>query len=79
MFSKEILRQIVAKQKKELNLGQATTEREILKEILRWLNDERVIILTGVRRCGKSTLLKQLMMQASKWCYISFEDERLLD
>ncbi len=79
MITKEILRQIVSKQKNELALKKETLRREILGEILRWLKDDRVIILTGVRRCGKSTLLKQLMQEMSGWSYINFEDERLLD
>src|SRR3989344_4135119 len=79
MISKDILRQLVTKQKNELDLKFETIERDILKEVLQWLNDNRVIILTGVRRCGKSTLLKQLMSRTKQWSYINFEDERLLD
>ncbi len=42
------------------------------------MDDSRVIILTGVRRSGKSTLLKQIMQETKTWCYVNFEDERLL-
>ena len=79
MINKEILRQVVLKQKKELSQTQHTVTREILYSILKWFKDERIIILTGVRRCGKSTLLKQIMQNTSHWCYVNFEDERLLD
>ena len=79
MTTKEILRQVVINQKKELNIQKETVRREILDKILGFFEDERIIILTGVRRCGKSTLLKQLMQNKSGWCYINFEDERLLD
>ncbi len=79
MISKEILRQVVSKQKKELSLNQDSIPREILNKILQWFDDNRIIILTGVRRCGKSTLLKQIMKNKSEWCYVNFEDERLLD
>lgn len=79
MIAKDILRQVVTKQKNELDLKKETIQREILNEILKWLKDDRVIILTGVRRCGKSTLLKQIMQVTSEWSYINFEDERLLD
>ncbi len=79
MISKDILRQIVAKQKNELNLGLETVKRDILGEVLQGFKDNRVIILTGVRRCGKSTLLRQLMAKTTQWSYINFEDERLLD
>lgn len=79
MVSKDILKQVVVKQKNEIDLEQKTVERDILKEILKWINDDRVLILTGIRRCGKSTLLKQLMTKTKQWSYINFEDERLLD
>ena len=36
-------------------------KREILNEILNWFKDNRVMILTGIRRSGKSTILKQVM------------------
>jgi len=47
MISKDILKQVVKKQKKEINLKQDTIRRDILDEILQWMNDNRVIILTG--------------------------------
>jgi hypothetical protein len=79
MITKEILRQVVSKQKKELDQMPDAIRREILDKILRWFGDDRIIILTGVRRCGKSTLLRQIMDNKSAWCYVNFEDERLLD
>ena len=79
MATKEILRQVVINQKNELNFQKETVRRELLDKILDFFDDERIIILTGVRRCGKSTLLKQIMQNKSEWCYINFEDERLLD
>lgn len=79
MITKEILRQVVERQKKDLFLLESTVRREILDTLLKWFDDKRIIILTGVRRCGKSTLLRQMMENKSYWCYINFEDERLLD
>lgn len=79
MITKEILRQVVSKQKKELSPAQDSIRREVLDKILRWFSDDRIIILTGIRRCGKSTLLKQIMQNKPDWCYVNFEDERLLD
>jgi predicted AAA+ superfamily ATPase len=34
-------------------------------------------VLTGVRRCGKSTLQAQLMRRATRPFYCNFEDTRL--
>src|SRR3989338_7860700 len=79
MISKEVLRQVVTRQKEEISKKTETVERELLHEILKWLDDPRIIILTGLRRCGKSTLLKQIMEKKRDWCYVNFEDERLLD
>ena len=78
MITKEILRQIVMRQKETFG-SKESVPREILPEILRWMSDDRVLVITGVRRCGKSTLLKQLMEKASGWCYVHFEDERMID
>jgi predicted AAA+ superfamily ATPase len=38
-----------------------------------------IIIITGIRRCGKSTLLQQIRaIQPQKDYYINFDDERLV-
>ena len=79
MITKDVLRQIIAKQKKELFTTLDVVRREALDAILPWFKDKRIITLTGIRRCGKSTLLKQIMQNKSEWCYVNFEDERLLD
>jgi predicted AAA+ superfamily ATPase len=39
-----------------------------------------ILVITGVRRCGKSTLLRQIQQQLSERdYYINFDDERLLN
>lgn len=78
MITKDILRHIVLQQKESLVFGE-TVRREILDEILNWFKDNRVIILTGIRRCGKSTILKQIMQYKDNYCYVNFEDERFID
>ncbi len=79
IMEKDTLRKIVIKQKQEIAIKQNLVRRELLDEILKWFKDSRVIILTGIRRCGKSTLLKEIMQSISNWCYVNFEDERFLD
>lgn len=79
MIQKEILRQVVSKQKLDISIKKETVKRDILGELLKWMKDNRVLILTGIRRCGKSTMLKQLMEETTDWSYVNFEDERLLD
>lgn len=76
---KDILRRIITQQKAEGFNIEGTVRREILDEILKWFKDNRVLILTGVRRSGKSTILKQLVHEKQEYCYVNFEDERFID
>ena len=73
------MRKIVLKQKEEIEKLDGTIRRDVLDEILDWFKDNRVMILTGIRRCGKSTILRQIMKQKENFCYVNFEDERFLD
>lgn len=79
MINIENLRNIVIKQKEEIKKLDETVKRDILNEIINWFKDNRIIILTGIRRCGKSTILKQIIKQKEHYCYVNFEDERFLD
>jgi predicted AAA+ superfamily ATPase len=78
MVSIELLRQLVIQQKSQIEKGGVFVERTVMKKVLEAFGDNRVLILTGIRRCGKSTLLKQIMRTKTRYCYINFEDERLL-
>ncbi|MCX6681430.1 MAG: ATP-binding protein [Methanoregula sp.] len=79
MVSREILRQLVTQQKTQIGKGGGYVERSILRHVLKAFSDNRVLILSGIRRCGKSTLLKEIMQNKSGYCYVNFEDERLLN
>ena len=79
MINAQDLYKIVLKQKEEIEKLDRTIKRDILDEILNWFKDNRVIILTGIRRCGKSTILRQIMKNKENYCYVNFEDERFLD
>lgn len=39
----------------------------------------RIVVISGVRRCGKSTLLRQFADKYKKFHYINFDDERLIN
>jgi uncharacterized protein len=78
MVSKELLRHLVIQQKIQIEKSGDFVERSLFNQVLAALNDDRVIILSGIRRCGKSTLLKQIMQTRKDYCYVNFEDERLL-
>lgn len=79
MINKDILRQIAVQQKNEVSRAEETVRRDLLDEILNWFKDNRVIVLTGLRRSGKSTILRQMMQNKADYCYVNFEDERFID
>lgn len=79
MINLQNLRNVLLKQKEDLQKADDSIRREIVDEILKWFDDKRVMILTGIRRCGKSTLLRQLMTHEKSYCYVNFDDERFLD
>ncbi len=74
MIDKETLRRIVLAQRKELALfdkGIPRQDIEGLKPVTAF-----ALVLTGIRRCGKSTLLRQLMQKVKGFYYFNFEDPR---
>ncbi len=75
MILKETLRQVVKAQRADLSLFDYGIEREKLNQID--LNMPYALVLSGVRRCGKSTLLRQLMKKVESCYYFNFEDTRV--
>jgi len=74
MITIETLRNIILESPKALRKKTILTRE---KEIP--LKSNRVIVITGVRRCGKSTLLLQLLEGTEKKISLNFEDTRLND
>ncbi|MBY0543931.1 MAG: ATP-binding protein [Gammaproteobacteria bacterium] len=81
MMDKAILTEIVQEQYQALQNTAPGVQRECLTEILDVLNLPHIIAITGMRRCGKSTLMLQALRQAfaDQVYYLDFEDERLID
>ena len=77
MIDKETLRKAARLQREELSLFDKGIEREDISNID--LNVPFAIILSGIRRCGKSTLLLQLMKKIKGFYYFNFEDSRVRD
>jgi len=77
---KNKLLQIAYNQKERMQPGIALIERDCMSQAAEALrSDNRVLIVTGMRRTGKSTLVQQLMATVDNFCYFNFEDEKLLD
>jgi len=71
--------QVAYEQKERSGSKNGLIERDIMsfaKDAV--FSDNRVLVVTGMRRTGKSTLVQQLMRLVDKACYFNFEDEKLL-
>jgi predicted AAA+ superfamily ATPase len=78
MISRELLRHIVIQQKARIERSGDFIERSLFRRVLAAMDDDRILILAGIRRCGKSTLLQEIKNSRQGCCYANFEDERLL-
>lgn len=74
MILKDTLRNIVTSQRRDIDLSNTGIKREMLNEID--MQSPHVIILSGIRRCGKSTLLLQIMKSLDSYYFFNFEDPR---
>ncbi len=82
MLSEEQIKEILVKQREVILNKKFGIERTILKEIESKIKLPHVVVLTGLRRSGKSTLLRQLIKKRyndEDFYYINFEDERLFN
>ncbi len=77
MLLKETLRKIAEIQRGDVNALDPGTTRDLLDRID--IQSPLAVIISGVRRCGKSTLLKQIMKRNKSYNYFNFEDERALN
>jgi uncharacterized protein len=82
MLSKEQIKQIIISQRENILKKDFGIERSVLKEIKEKKKLPHIIVITGVRRCGKSTILKQIIERYypnKDFYYINFEDERFFN
>lgn len=75
MILKETLRQVVKAQRADLEAYDYGIVREELDKID--IKAPHAVIITGIRRCGKSTLLHQLLKKFPNFYYLNFEDTRI--
>jgi len=80
MIAKTDYLELISLQKEGINRDiNSLIQRQIYYEALDLLtSDNRILVITGMRRVGKSTLLQQLMKTLTNYCYLNVEDERLI-
>jgi len=76
MILKDTLRELAKNQRETLNKFEYGIEREVIQQIDLYL--PFAIILSGVRLCGKSTLLLQLIRKRENYYFFNFEDPRIV-
>ena len=82
MLTEDEIKEILVKQRETILNKKYGIEREVLAEIESKIKLPHVIVLTGLRRSGKSTVLRQLIKknyQDDDFYYLNFEDERLFN
>jgi len=80
MIEKEVLKEVLLRQRKlfEERMKEKQVERERLDKIEQLKKLPHAVVISGVRRAGKSYLLSQIAKKFySSYYYINFEDERL--
>jgi uncharacterized protein len=74
---------VLSEQQKDFNEIKNLIKRDTLKHIIKFISLKMPIIITGVRHCGKSSLLKliqnELKLKEKEYFYINFNDERLIN
>jgi predicted AAA+ superfamily ATPase len=76
MLLRSVIEDVYVSQKEHLSTLQLGLERELRGKIE--LDSDLVTIITGIRRSGKSTLLRQIInSRVENCCFMNFEDPRL--
>ncbi|OGI27411.1 MAG: hypothetical protein A2359_01055 [Candidatus Moranbacteria bacterium RIFOXYB1_FULL_43_19] len=75
-MDKNIIKNTVLDQRESFEKKGDFVERDVPKG---FLSSKKIGVISGIRRSGKSTLLKQVAKNFGNYAYLNFEDERMLD
>ncbi|MGM0613912.1 MAG: ATP-binding protein, partial [Bacteroidota bacterium] len=77
--NKERLKEIMLDQREMFNNQTHLISRDI--DLKKYISTGLVVIISGVRRCGKSSLLylikEKMKLSEASYCYFNFDDERV--
>lgn len=78
MFKKSTLEEVITFQKTKIESSDLGYQRELLSELDHKL-DAHALIISGIRRCGKSTLLHQYISENIRedYIYLNFDSAKL--
>lgn len=82
MIEKEQIKQILFEQRASISNKPFGTVREKLSQIDKLKELPHIVVITGLRRAGKSTFLRQIISKYyndNDYYYINFEDERFFN
>lgn len=77
-MDREVLKQVIADQR-EYRSPRDFFNRTLTETILRFVDDPSILIISGIRRSGKSTIQRLLQLELARSdYYLNFDDERLI-
>lgn len=75
MFTVDRLEAVLLDQEEAFLRRDVGVPREV--DLDRYLGTSHIIVVSGIRRCGKSTLLRQFGERIGEFLYVNLDDERL--
>ena len=80
-ISSDLLKRIILDQREDLRFPKIYIQRTVQNVLDRLSQNREIIVLSGIRRCGKSVLLEHVrrMHESGNDYYFNFEDERLVN
>ncbi len=76
MLTEEVVKEVIASQRDWIIQVEKGVERDTLNKIE--VRTGFAVIISGIRRCGKSILLSQILKKQSVFYYLNLEDPRLV-